>query len=149
MVTFILFKCHRTIDNSIDFLSFYLVIRRLMITQNLVVKIQSLVGNQELEPCDLTQMVNFPTQISDSDSHIPALLVLFFSADVSICSMMVKSDHIIVSVSIDFPSTQNFCADWDCLHHHLGDVPLEDICKLRASAVASKFCEWVRVGMDV
>ena len=79
-----------------------------MITQNLVVKSQSLVVNQELEPCDLTQMVNFPTQISDSDSHIPALLVLFFSADVSIYSMMVKSDHIIVSVSIDFPSLKTF-----------------------------------------
>ena len=58
---------------------------------------------------DLTQMVNFPTWIPDCDSHSPALLDLFFSTDVGICSTMalptlVNSDHVIVSVSIDFPS---------------------------------------------
>ena len=56
---------------------------------------------------DLTQMVNFPTQIPDCDSHIPALLDLFFSSDASICSTMAlsllgNSDHVLVSVSIDF-----------------------------------------------
>ena len=33
---------------------------------------------------DLTQMVHFPTQILDCDSHSPALLDLFLSSDASI-----------------------------------------------------------------
>ena len=58
---------------------------------------------------DLTQMVNFPTWIPDCDSHSPALLDLFLSSDASICSTMAfsplgNSDHVVVSVSIDFPS---------------------------------------------
>ena len=77
---------------------------------------------------DLTQMVNFPTQIPD---HSPALLDLFLSSDASICSTMAfpplgNSDHIVVSVSIDFPSNSQqdptfhcipcgySCTDWDC-----------------------------------
>ena len=35
---------------------------------------------------DLTQMFNFPTWIPDCDSHIPALLDLFISSDLSIYS---------------------------------------------------------------
>ena len=43
------------------------------------------------------------------DSHSPALLDLFLSSDASICSTMAfpplgNSDHVVVSVSIDFPS---------------------------------------------
>ena len=39
------------------------------------------------------------------------------------------------------------CADWNC--DHLRDVPWEDIdVQLGASAAASKFCEWVQVGID-
>ena len=58
---------------------------------------------------DLTQIVNFPTRIPDCDSHIPALLDLFLSSDASICSAMAfpplgNSDHVVVSVSIDFPT---------------------------------------------
>ena len=57
---------------------------------------------------DLTQIVNFPTWIPDCDSHSPALLDLFISSDASICSTMAfppwgNSDHVVVSVSIDFP----------------------------------------------
>ena len=57
----------------------------------------------------LTQMVNFPTRISNCDSHSPALLDLFISSDISICSAMAisplgNSDHVVVSVSIKFPS---------------------------------------------
>ena len=57
---------------------------------------------------DLTQIVNFPTRIPDCDSHSPALLDLFLSSDASICSAMAfpplgNSDHVVVSVSIDFP----------------------------------------------
>ena len=58
---------------------------------------------------DLTQMVNFPTWSPDCDSHSPALLDLFISSDSSICSIMVfpplgNSNHVVVLVSIDFPS---------------------------------------------
>ena len=114
---------------------------------------------------DLTQIVNFPTQILDCDFHSPALLDLFISSDASICSTMAfpplkNSDHVIVSVSIDFPinSKQDTPfhrvaydysrADWDGLRDNLRDVPWEDIFKLSASAAASEFCEWVQVGID-
>ena len=73
-----------------------------------------------------------------------------------------NSDHVVVSVSIDFPinSKQDTlfhckaydysCADWDGLRDHLRYVPWEDIFKLSASAAAaSEFCEWVQVGIDV
>ena len=54
-------------------------------------------------------MVNFPTRIPDCDSHSPALLGFFLSSDASICSIMAfpplgNSDHVVVSVSIAFPS---------------------------------------------
>ena len=38
---------------------------------------------------------------------------------------------------------------WKDLRDHLRDVPWEDIFKFNASAVASKFCEWIQVGIDV
>ena len=115
---------------------------------------------------DLTQMVNFPTQIPDCDSHSPALLDLFPSSDASICSTMAfpplgNSDHVVVSVSIDFPTNSQqdapfnciaydySCADWDGLCDQLRDVPWEDIFKLDASAAASEFSQWVQVGTDV
>ena len=72
-----------------------------------------------------------------------------------------NSDHVVISVSIDFPinskqDTLFHCvvydysrADWDGLRDHLRDVPWEDIFKLSASAAASEFCEWVQVGIDV
>ena len=72
-----------------------------------------------------------------------------------------NSDHVVVSVSIHFPSNSQWdapfhriaydysCAGWDGLRDHLRDVPCEDIFKLGASAVASEFCEWVQVGIDV
>ena len=86
---------------------------------------------------DLTQMVNMPTWIQDCDSHSPAVLNLFISSDTCICSTMGfppslgNSDHVVVSVLIDFPSNSQWdalfhCiaydssrADWDCLHDHL------------------------------
>ena len=103
---------------------------------------------------DVTQIVNFPTRIPDCDSHSPALLKLFLSSETSICSTMAfpplgNSDHVVVSVSIDFPINSK----WDALFHHiaydyscancnglcdnLSDVPWEDIFKLSASAGAS------------
>ena len=71
------------------------------------------------------------------------------------------SDHVVVSVSIDFPSNSQrdapflriaydySRADWDGLLDHLRDAPWEDIFKFGASAVASEFCEWVQVAIDV
>ena len=63
---------------------------------------------------DLSQMVNFPAQISDCDSHSPALLDLFVSSEVSICSTMSfpllgNSDYVI-SISINFPSNSKWNA---------------------------------------
>ena len=57
---------------------------------------------------DLTQMANFSTWIPDCDCHSPALLNFFLSSD-TICFAMdslplEKSDHIVLSVSIDFPT---------------------------------------------
>ena len=85
-------------------------------------------------------MVNFPTQIPDCDSHSSALLDLFISSEASISSKMAfppmgNSDHVVVSVSIDFPSNLQqdapfhhiaydySCADWGGLCDHLRDVP--------------------------
>ena len=115
---------------------------------------------------DLTQMVNFSTRIPDCDSHSPALLDLFLSFDASICSTMAfpplgNSDHVVVSVSIDFPTNSQqdapfhriaydySRADWDGLCNDLRDVPWQHIFKLGASAAASEFYEWVQVGIDV
>ena len=65
-------------------------------------------------------MVKFPTQIPDCDSHSPALLDLFLPSDASMCSTMAfpplrNSDHIVVSVSVDFPSN----SQWDVLFHRI------------------------------
>ena len=66
-----------------------------------------------------------------------------------------NSDHVLVSVSIDFPIKSKrdapfhriaydySRADWYGLHDHLRDNPWEDIFKLSASAAAGEFCEWV------
>ena len=108
-------------------------------------------------------MVNFPTLILDCDSHSPSLLNLFLSSDASICSAMAfpplgNSDHVVVSVSIDFPINSKrdvpfhriaydySRADRDSFRDHLRDIPWKDILKLSASASASEFCEWVQVG---
>ena len=57
---------------------------------------------------DLTQMINFPIWSLECDSHSPVLLDLFISSDAGICSTMAFtplriSNHVVVSVSIDFP----------------------------------------------
>ena len=111
-------------------------------------------------------MVDFPSRIPDCDSHSPAYLDLFLSSDTSIFYTKAfpplgNSDHVVVSVSIDFASYSQWdvlfhhiaydysCADWDGPCDHLRDVPWEDIFKLSASAAASEFCEWVQVRSDV
>ena len=72
-----------------------------------------------------------------------------------------NSDHVVVSVSIDFPSNSqrdapfhriaydNSRTDWDGLCDHLRDVSWEDIFKLGASSAAGEFGECVQVGIDV
>ena len=74
---------------------------------------------------------------------------------------MRNSDHVVVSVSIDFSSNSKqdppfyciahdyFRADSDGLPNHLRDVPWEDIFKLGVSAATREFCEWVQVRIDV
>ena len=64
-----------------------------------------------------------------------------------------NSDHLLVSVSIDFLSNSKqdalfhgiaydySHADWDDLCDHSRDTPREDILKISVSAAASEFCE--------
>ena len=67
------------------------------------------------------------------------------------------NSDVAVSVSIDFSSYSQGDApfhpisrlDWDGLCDHLRDVPSEGIFKQSASAAASEFYEWGRVGIDV
>ena len=77
---------------------------------------------------ELSQIVNFPIQIPDCDSHSPALLDLFHSFEASICSTisfppLANSDHVVVSVSIDFPSYSQRDAP---LHHIAYDYSRDD-----------------------
>ena len=101
-------------------------------------------------------MINFPPQIPGCDFHGPGILDFFLSSDTSIHSNMAFlpleiSDHIIVSISIDFPSysQQNAPYHWICYDYshpdsdglcdHLRDLPWEDIFKLSASTAACEF----------
>ena len=109
-------------------------------------------------------MVNFPTQIPDCNSHSPALLDSFLSSETSICSTMAfpplgNSNHVVVSVSIDFPTNSQqdapfhriaydySHADWDGLCDHLRDVPWEDIFKLGASLLLLNFVIGFRLAL--
>ena len=68
-----------------------------------------------------------------------------------------NSDHVVVSVVIDFSSNSQqdtlfhrifygySCGAWHALRDHLRDVPWEDTFKFGASAAASQFSEWVQV----
>ena len=64
-------------------------------------------------------MVNFPTWIPDCGSHSPALLDLFISSDVTICSEMsfppLGNSDDVVSVSINFPSYSQQDAPLNCI----------------------------------
>ena len=83
----------------------------------------------------LLRWFSFLLRSPGCDSDSPALLDLFLSSGSSICSTMAftpleNSDHVVVSVAIDFPSDSqqdapfhciaynNFHADWDSLHDH-------------------------------
>ena len=99
---------------------------------------------------------------SDCDSHSPALLDLFISSDASICSAMAfpplgNSNHVVVIVSIDFPSNSQqdalfhhiaydySLADWDDLWDHLRNVTWEDIFKLVLLLLLVKFVSGFRL----
>ena len=67
---------------------------------------------------DLTQVVNFPIRSQTVILIVP--LDFFLSSDASICSAMAfpplrNSDHVVVSVSIDFPSN----SQRDALFYHI------------------------------
>ena len=68
---------------------------------------------------DLTQM-NIPTWIPDCDSDSPVILDFFLSFDTSICSTTAfpplrNSNHVVVSVSIDFPINSKQDSPFDCI----------------------------------
>ena len=113
---------------------------------------------------DLSQMVNFPTWVPDCYSQSPALLDLVLSSDANICSTnafprLRNSDHVVVSVSIDFLSNSKQDATFHQIAYDYSvltgmvfviiflDVRWVDICKLGASA--GEFYEWVQVEIDV
>ena len=66
-----------------------------------------------------------------------------------------------VTVSVDFvvsskkdasyhPKAFDYCkSDWDGFRDHLRDVPWNDINRYGASRAASKFSEWLQVGIDI
>ena len=103
---------------------------------------------------DLTQMIKFPPQIPDCDSHSPALLDLFISSDISICPTMAY--YVDVSVYIDFPSNSQRDAlfhhiaydysrtDWDGLYDCLGDVPWAISLSLVLLLLLVNFVNWFR-----
>ena len=68
----------------------------------------------------ISSNLNFPTWIPDCDSPSPALLDFFLSPDPSICSTMGfpslgNADHVVLSVSIDFPSNSKRDAPFHCI----------------------------------
>ena len=72
-------------------------------------------------------MVNFAIWIPDCDSHSPAILNLFLSSDASICSTMAfppleNSDHVVVSVYIDFPLNSKRDAPFHCIAYNYSHV---------------------------
>ena len=105
-------------------------------------------------------MVNFPTSTPDYDWQSLALLDLFLLTLLFFYNDFPSIDHVVVLVSIDFLSNSKWdapfhhiaydCsrADWDSFCDHLSDVPWEDIFKFSVSAAASKFCQWVHVGIQ-
>ena len=114
---------------------------------------------------DLTQIVDFPTQIPDCLDHQPYLLDLFLCSNPDSCTVtshppLGRSDHIVVSVDVKFvvKSTNEHPyhrtvysyskADWDGLRDHLRDVPWSDIFSHDTTVAAKELSEWVEIGID-
>ena len=82
---------------------------------------------------DLNQMVNFPTRISGCDSHSPALLDLFLSSDSGICFTTAfpplgNSDHVVVSVSFNFPLNSQWDAPFHCIAYDYCRLDWDSLC---------------------
>ena len=80
---------------------------------------------------DLTQMVNLPARIRDSDSHSPFLLDFFLSSDANICSTMAfpplgNSDYVVGSLSIDFLSNSKRDALFHLIAYDYSRVDWDD-----------------------
>ena len=92
-----------------------------------------------LSQTTLLTMVSLLTWIPDTDCHSCAVSDMFLSSNTRICCAVAlpplgNSDHIVVLVSLDFPSilTQDSpfhriayeysCADWGSLCDHLRDI---------------------------
>ena len=108
------------------------------------------------------QMVKFPVWTPDCDSLSPVSVFWILSSDASSRSTVAfsslgNSDHVVVLISIDFPSNSKgdapfhgySCVDWGGLHDRLTDFSWEDIFQLSASAAGTEYYEWVQVGIDV
>ena len=111
--------------------------------------------NSVVNSNDLTLIVNFPTQISDCDPPIPALLDLFLLMLVFVLQWLSLHWEILNRLLSQFPLTFHqthnrmpyFIAQFMTTLVLIGTVFV--IFKLSASAAASKFCEWIQVGTDV
>ena len=105
--------------------------------------------------------LSFETLTSVMRTGVPTLAELIDLDSAMAFLPLQNPEHVVISAFTDFPSHSKWyalfhriaygysCADCDCLHDHLRDVPWKDIFKLVASAAASEFCEWVQVGVDV
>ena len=75
---------------------------------------------------DLTQMVIFPTRIPDCDCHSAAHLD-FFLLMLQWLSLLGNSDHVVVSVYIDFPTNSQWDASFHCIAYDYSCADLEYI----------------------
>ena len=78
-------------------------------------------------------MVNFPTRIPHCDSLSHALLDLSLSSDASICSTMAlsplgNSDHVVFSISINFPSNSQRDATFHCIAYNYSRGDWDGLC---------------------
>ena len=107
-------------------------------------------------------MVILPTQISVTRTvlllwiYLFLLTWLFLNLEILIIlsQFPLCQSVSIVSVSKEVASfrltVQHYShADWDSLCDHLKDVSCEDMFKLCTSTMATVFCEWDQVGIDV
>ena len=109
---------------------------------------------------DLTQMVHFLTQIPECDSHSPAISDLFHLTLVFVVQQLFFYQELLMFLS-QFPLTFQQTQKWvSCFITQLMTIlvlidmvffinPWENIFKLRASAAATEFSEWVQVRIEV
>ena len=103
-------------------------------------------------------MVHFLLRFLTMTLTVLLFLTLLFVLQV-VFPPLGNSNHVVVSVSSDFPSNSGrdasfhctaydyFYADWGGLHDHLRETKWQHI-KLGVSAV-HEYCEWVQVGIEV